>query len=128
MLKKILAIDDEPSVTRMIKLNLEETGLYEVLAVNEATSALPAARRFMPDLILLDIMMPGMDGGDVAAEAAADPVLKHVPIIYLTAAVTKEELGVEPHFSGGRRLIAKPITTKELIDCIEETLSRNGTC
>ena len=126
--KKIMAIDDEPGVTRLIKLNLERTGLYEVLAVNEAESALAEARQFKPDLILLDVMMPNMDGGTVAAQIGADPALRNTPVVYLTAAITKEEVGPQGKFSGGRRVIAKPIALKELTDCIEVTLQRQGPC
>ena len=122
MLKKILAIDDEASVTRMIKLNLEATGQYDVLMVNAARSAYAAALQFKPDLILLDVMMPDMDGGEVAAQFGADPALKAIPIVYLTAAVTRQEAGHKHLASGGRRVVPKPITLKELVVCIEETL------
>lgn len=124
--KKIMAIDDEPGVTRLIKLNLETTGLYEVLTVNEAESALAEARQFKPDLILLDVMMPNLDGGEVAAQIEADPSLRGIPIVYLTAAISKKEVGPQGKFSGGRRVIAKPITLKELTDCIEATLQERG--
>ena len=126
MLKRILAIDDEVGVTRMIKLNLETTGRYAVLMVNEAQSAHAAAQQFKPDLILLDVMMPGMDGGEVAAELESDPALKDIPIVYLTAAVTRKEADHKRLFSGGRRVVAKPITLPELIDCIEESLKERG--
>jgi CheY-like chemotaxis protein len=126
--KKIMAIDDEPGVTRLIKLNLEKTGLYEVLAVNQAESALAEARQFKPDLILLDVMMPNLDGGEVAAQIEADPVLKDVPIVYLTAIVTRKEVGPAGLSSGGRRVVAKPVTLKELTDCIEATLQERDPC
>ena len=70
--KRILVVDDEPSVTRNLKLNLESSDGYDVFAENHAANALTAARIFRPDLILLDVIMPGMDGGDVAARLRAD--------------------------------------------------------
>ena len=96
-----MVIDDEESVTRMVKLNLEKTGLYDVRAVNTATASLAVAREFKPDLIFLDVMMPDMDGGDVSAQIKADPRLKHVPIIFLTAIVSKSEAGSEGLSCGG---------------------------
>jgi CheY-like chemotaxis protein len=70
--KRILLIDDDPSFTRLLKLNLEETGAYEVRTENRGTAALTAAREFKPDLILLDVVMPDMGGGDVAFQIGAD--------------------------------------------------------
>ncbi len=113
-------------MTRLIKLNLERTGAYEVLAVNEPGSALSAAKQFKPDLILLDVMMPNLDGGDVASEFESDPDLKGVPIVFLTAIVTKKEAGPEGFRSSGRRFLAKPISLEELVRSIEETLRQGG--
>ncbi len=128
MTKKILAIDDEPSVTRLVKLNLERTGAYEVATVNDPALALSTAREFKPDLVLLDIMMPELDGGDIASEIESDRELKGVPIIFLTAIVTKEEAGPEGLRNRGRRFLAKPIALEELVRCIEETLAGRGAC
>ncbi len=128
MATRILAVDDEASVTRMIKLNLEAGGGYEVLTANDGREALATARQSKPDLILLDVMMPDMDGGEVAAAIETDPLLKSIPIVYLTAAITKQEVGTSGKFSGGRRVIAKPISADDLITAIEEALqqSRRG--
>ncbi len=116
--KRILLIDDEPSFTRMLKLNLEETGAYEVRTENRGKQGLAAAREFKPDLILLDVIMPGMDGGDVASEIQTDENLKNAPIVFLTAVAKKKDAGI----IGGRPFIAKPVTVKEVIDCIEKNL------
>jgi len=69
-MKRILVIDDEPSITLNLKLTLESGGDYEVLGENNPANALAAAQTFQPDLILLDVMMPDLDGGDVAATAS----------------------------------------------------------
>jgi two-component system OmpR family response regulator len=124
--KRILAVDDKPSVTRNLKLNLESGGDYEVLGENQATNALAAARAFQPDLILLDVMMPDMDGGDVAARLHADPVLRDTPVIFLTGIVSNEETGGHEMVSGGETFLAKPVDTDVLIKCIEQTLSRKS--
>ncbi len=116
--KRILLIDDEPSFTRMLKLNLEETGAYEVRAENRGTEGLAAARQFKPDLILLDVVMPDMSGGEVASQIGDDRTVKDTPIVYLTAAARKEE----DEGIAGRPLLAKPVTVDEVIDCIERNL------
>ncbi len=116
--KRILLIDDEPSFTRMLKLNLEETGAYEVRAENRGSEGLAAARQFKPDLILLDVVMPDMSGGEVAYQIEADRNVKNTPIVFLTAAAKKKEEGI----IAGRTIIAKPVTVEEVIDCIERTL------
>ena len=99
--KRILIIDDEASFTRMVKLNLEKTGAFEVREENKATYALAAAREFKPDVILLDVIMPTMDGGDVAAQIRNDRHLKGTPIIFLTATVSQSEAGDGGLNSGG---------------------------
>lgn len=122
MKKKILAIDDEASITRLLKLNLEQTGNYIVQEENDGTKALATAREFKPDLVLLDVMMPEVDGGDVAASIDADPQLKKTPIVFLTAAVKKEELAERGNIIGGYQYIAKPLNVKGVIAVIEKQL------
>src|ERR1041384_328397 len=89
MKKKILLVDVEKSFTNHSKLNLEQTGRYDVRVVNWAEDALPAAREFRPDLMLLDLIMPRMPGGNVAAAFESDAELKNIPIISLTAAIQR---------------------------------------
>jgi CheY-like chemotaxis protein len=118
--KRIFVIDDEPSITRTMKVNLERTGVYTVGTEIHSPHALAAAREFQPDLILLDVMMPEMDGSEVAAQIQSDPALQRVPIVFLTAIVSKEETGGEYLESGGQTFIAKPANLNALIKCIEE--------
>lgn len=118
--KKILLIDDEPTVTRTVKVNLEQFGKYVVRTENNAADALPAARQFKPDLIFLDVVMPGMDGGDVEALFEQDPDLKHIPVVFLTAIVTRQETGKDTAIKGGKKFMAKPIHVDALVKCIEE--------
>ncbi len=123
--KRILIIDDEPSFTRMVRLNLEKTGFFEVREENKATAALNAAREFKPDLILLDVIMPTMDGGDVAAQIQNDRTLKGVPIVFLTATVSAREAGSAGLNSGGSLFLAKPISVENLVKRINEVLSKS---
>ena len=122
--KRILVIDDEPSITRLLKLNLEQTDHYEVREENDSTRALDAAREFKPDLVISDVMMPEVGGGEVAAQLREDPTLRRVPVIFLTAAVRKEELGGPEAVIAGRLYIAKPLDVKSLLAAIERILGK----
>ena len=118
--KKILVVDDETSITRTVKVNLEKFGKYVVRTENKGADALPAARQFKPDIIFLDVMMPDMDGGEVDALLQADPTLKNIPVVFLTAIVTKEETGKDTAVKGGEKFMAKPVNLEALVKCIEE--------
>jgi CheY-like chemotaxis protein len=120
--KRILAVDDEVANTRLMKLYLERTNDYEVREENDARAALSAAEQFQPHLILLDVMMPGMDGGELAACFKAHPQLKAVPIVFLTAAVTKKEAKAGERQVGGHSFLAKPVVLTEVVACLEHHL------
>jgi CheY-like chemotaxis protein len=122
--KRILIVDDEVSFARMVKLNLEKTGTFEVRVENKASYALPAAREFKPDLVILDVLMPGMDGGDVANLIKRDRNLWDTPVIFLTATVSKREAGQGGLNSGGELFLAKPVTVENLIQCINERVRK----
>ena len=122
MKKKILVVDDETSITRLLKLNLEGTDKYVVREENEGARAVAAAQEFKPDLVLLDVMMPDADGGDVAAGIRGHRELKNVPIVFLTAAVRKEELQERGGMIGGFPYIAKPLDVKGVMAMIEDHL------
>ncbi len=123
-MKKILVVDDEASLTRMLRRNLEATGKYEVKEENLGTQAYASAKQFQPDMILLDVMMPDIDGGAVAAQIQDDENLKHIPIVFLTAIIQKEEAEDTGSNIAGRTFIAKPVKLDDLITCIEKELSR----
>ena len=118
--KRILLVDDEPSVTRLLQMYLEATGVYEVRAENDSKQALAAAQGFKPDIIFLDLVMPGRDGTAVAAEISADAALKDVPIVFLTALVTEKEVGRDGRDIGGYSFLAKPIDPEKIVECIEK--------
>jgi len=119
--RRILIVDNDPDTTHLVKVLLERTGHYLVLEENDAAAAHQSARNFRPDLILLDIVMPDTDGGEVAEEIEADPELQNTPIIFLTALVTRAEtksgLSIQGH-----PFLAKPVSIPELINAIEEHL------
>ena len=118
--KRILVVDDEPSVTRSLKLTLEDTLRYEVRTENDATHAVAAAREFHPDLILLDVIMPGLDGCDVSARIHADSELRDTPIVFLTALATNEDTGGKTMIAGSTVYVAKPVMLGELVRCLDE--------
>lgn len=117
----ILIVDDNRDFTQTARRALERTGRYVVAEENNAGAAHQTAQRVKPDLILLDIAMPETDGGEVAARIQSDSTLHRIPIVFLTALVTKAEgkagLRIEGH-----PFLAKPITLDELIESIEENL------
>lgn len=120
--QRILIVDDEVSFTRLLKLNLEQTGQFEVRIENWAQDAPRAAREFRPDLIFLDVLMPRMFGGDVAARIQADPQLEHTPIVFLTATVTRTRVDEHGGIISGFPVLAKPVSVEELLACIEHHL------
>jgi CheY-like chemotaxis protein len=121
-MKKILIVDDEAGFTRLLKLNLEKTGDYTVRVINDSTQAVEAMRTFAPDLALLDIVMPDLDGGDLVAQMKLDPVLKKIPVLMLTALVAQRETGGKPTERGDLTMIAKPVSMPTLLAAIEEKL------
>lgn len=123
----ILIIDNDRDFTHFTKLALEKTGNYSVCEENDASKAHQTAQRVKPDLILLDIVMPETDGGEVAARIQSNPRLQGTPIIFLTALVTKAETRSGLRIQG-HPFLAKPITFPELIRGIEENLPACSAC
>lgn len=122
--KRILIVDDEATFTRMVRMNLEQTGRFEVREENKAAKAMSAAKEFKPDLILLDVIMPAMDGGELASRMKADPALGKIPIVFLTATVSKNEAQDEGFTSGGFLFLAKPVSLQNLLKTIDESLGQ----
>ena len=117
---RILIAEDDPVSRRLLEAKLVKWG-YDVAVTrdgNEAWQALQADDS--PRLAILDWMMPDMEGGDVAAEIQSDPTLKQVPVVFLTAIVSKKEAGKDGLESGGHLFIAKPVDLASLVKCIEE--------
>jgi CheY-like chemotaxis protein len=118
--KRVLIVDDEPSFTRLLKLNFNHTGRYAAEVVNDPAQAVQAAEHFLPDVILLDVMMPGMDGGDVANRIHAIPKFRDIPILFLTAAISRKEIADHAGLCGGMRFMAKPIEFQDVLQHVEE--------
>ena len=120
--KKILVIDDQRGFTKMVKLNLELAGDYEVKIQNNPLDAMLTAIEFKPDVILLDVIMPDLEGPDVVYQFKNNEMLKDTPVIFMTANITKEEVDAQEGYIGGHAFLAKPGTIDELIACVEKQL------
>ena len=121
--KRILVVDDKTANTRLLKRYLEQTTDYVVREENAATAAVATAEEFQPHLILLDVMMPGLDGGELAARIRSNPKLKAVPIVFLTSAVTKGEVDARGGQLGGFPFLAKPVVLSEVAACLKQHLA-----
>lgn len=121
--KKILLVDDDDAVITYLVTKLSR--LYEVVSTIDPRRAVALAKSELPDVILCDIDMPEMSGGDVAAALDADSQTARIPFIYLTALVSPEEAkDLEGHV-GGRPGVAKRAPLAQLVEKIED-LTRNG--
>ena len=126
-MKKVMVVDDEEGFTKLLKMNLEKTGLYEVRIENQSTKALEVAREFQPDVVLLDIVMPDMDGGDVAAQFQDDPMLRRVPVIMLTALVAEGETSAGSVAQAGTmNVLPKPVNMQVLLACLGDAIGEDA--
>ena len=118
----ILVVDDEQDLLDLIEYNLRQEG-YEVILAEDGQEGIQKAREHMPDLVLLDIMMPQMDGIEVCDRMREDPDLSHIPIIFLTAR-SDEKTEIEGLNKGADDYITKPISTNKLVSRIKAVLRR----
>jgi two-component system OmpR family response regulator len=129
MRKRILVVDDEASFTAMLKCALEADGYYEVHEENDATRAVTAAREVDPDLIVLDVMMPDMDGSEVAALLREDRRFANTPIVFITALALESEAGGAAGGAmtrGGQTYLPKSTPVDKLLACIQQKLPARG--
>ncbi|MBN1634158.1 MAG: response regulator [Ignavibacteria bacterium] len=123
MTNKILVVDDEKDIVDIIKYNLEQEGEFEVLTALDGKEALNIAEEEKPDLILLDIMMPGMNGFDVCKQLKTYAPTSRIPVIFLTAKENEidEIIGLE---IGADDYIQKPISPRKIIARIKSVIRR----
>ncbi len=122
--RRILLVDDEVGVTRLLKLSLEATGDYQVRVENSGKAGLLAAQQFRPDVILLDVLMPDMTGHEVLERLEEDAVLRDIPVLYLTATLPRERGAAGGRNERVRPWIAKPVRASDVIEEIERELER----
>jgi DNA-binding response OmpR family regulator len=118
----ILVADDDPDILSLVTLRLERSG-YEVVGAGDGEQALAAAMARPPDLALLDVMMPKLDGYQVTAQLRGNDATRHLPVILLTARVQEHDIarGVE---AGADDYVKKPFSTHELRDRVQAALGR----
>jgi two-component system OmpR family response regulator len=121
--RRILVIDDEVGVARLLKLALEQEGNYEVRVENSGRAGLAAVQEFDPDVILLDMIMPDMTGQEVVAEMQSDPHHSKTPVVFLTAVPLREPKEILPAPVEGRSWISKPARVADVIAHIERALA-----
>ena len=119
---RVLVIDDEAAIRLLCRVNLEAEGM-KVDEAADGRSGLDVARQSRPDVILLDVMMPGLDGWQVAEELVNDDRTRDIPIVFLTARADfrDRERGLE---AGGIAYLTKPFNPVELAALIEDLLAR----
>lgn len=121
---KILLIDDEEDFCFFVKGNLENTGEFDVFATTSGKEGIRLAYGKKPDLILLDLNMPEISGGEVAQILFERPETRGIPVVFFTALLTKDEMGKDRMANiGGNNFIAKPVATTELIAVIRAILN-----
>ncbi|MEM6910933.1 MAG: response regulator [Verrucomicrobiota bacterium] len=120
---RLLLIDDEAEFTDLLQLNFSRDERFVTEVENNPLHALSTAQKFRPDVILLDIVMPGADGGDVRVSLQSDSLLRRVPVILVSALVQHQDTDPDAvvETSDGI-IIAKPVRMPHLITCIEEAL------
>jgi two-component system alkaline phosphatase synthesis response regulator PhoP/two-component system response regulator VicR len=119
--KKIMAVDDERHIVRLIQVNLERAG-YQVVTAFDGPDALRKANSERPDLIVLDVMMPKMDGFEVLKRLQANPETREIPIIMLTAKAQDADV-FRGWSSGVSAYLTKPFNPLELITFVKRILS-----
>lgn len=117
--RRILLVDDDVRLSQVLKTGLEACG-YEVRSENEALRAIRVVRAFKPDLIVLDIAMPGKDGGEVAQELSDQTDVGKTPVIFLTSLLSKNDAARAKEQE--ETVLAKPVSIVELTKRIEERL------
>lgn len=122
--KKILVVDDEANLTQSLRRTLTATGKYEVREENSGANAYESALEFQPDVIILDVMMPGIGGGEVAEKIQDDENLKHIPIVFLTGILEKNEVESTGSNISGHTFLAKPVKPDDMIMCIEKRVGK----
>jgi two-component system OmpR family response regulator len=118
---RVLIVDDNRHFAEGARTILQRTGQYTVCVETNAPRALETARSFKPDLLLVDLMMPEIDGVELATQIGADWALHDVPIVFVTALITPEEAS-DGRRIDGHRVSAKPHTAAKLLRVVEENL------
>lgn len=124
MMTKLLVIDDDPAVAAFMLTKLAQH--YQVITTVDARKATALAREERPDVILCDLDMPDISGGEVASLLAEDPATASIPLIFLTSLISPEEASEMQGWAGGRLGLSKRAPLSELKARIDEAAARGG--
>ncbi|MDD5775722.1 MAG: response regulator [Candidatus Omnitrophica bacterium] len=127
MKKRIFLVDDEADFCFFLAKNLEARGDLQVEVFTDARGLLDRMNASVPDLVVLDVMMPGMDGGDIASRLNQDARTKDIPVIFLTSIVKEEEASQSKGLIGGWRYVSKPVKIEALLALIDRMILLKGT-
>lgn len=122
-LKRVVCVEDEPEMIDLIRLILGRKG-FEVIGANGGKEGLETVRQQKPDLVLLDLMMPDMDGWEVYQQIKADEATREIPVIVVTAKAQSIDKVLGLHIAKVDDYISKPFSPQELMDSIEQVLTR----
>jgi DNA-binding response OmpR family regulator len=121
--KRVVCIEDEPEMIDLVRLILGRKG-YEVIGANGGVEGLEAVRREKPDLVLLDLMMPDMDGWEVYQQIKADEALRHIPVVVVTAKAQSIDKVLGLHIAKVDDYITKPFGPQELLESVSKILGQ----
>jgi two-component system response regulator VicR len=119
--KRVVCVEDEPEMIDLVRLILGRRGFF-VIGANGGIEGLETVRREKPDLILLDLMMPDMDGWEVYQQIKADPALRGIPVIVVTAKAQSIDKVLGLHIAKVDDYITKPFGPQELLESVEKIL------
>lgn len=120
----VLIIDDSAQLCESLKQRLEHSHGFTVLTAQDGKTGLSLARKRRPDIVILDVMMPGMGGGEVAEILRENPATAGIPIVFLTGMISREEVEEHGGEIGGELFMAKPVSPDELAATIRALLGR----
>jgi CheY-like chemotaxis protein len=122
MIKKIIVVDDDPMIIQLVKAQLEANG-YKVFSASTGMEGLEKCKTLNPDAVILDIMLPDMDGGSVAEQLKESPNTRQIPVIFLTGVVMPSEVP-ESHILGGQYLLPKPFKSQDLLNMLQQVIRK----
>ena len=120
---KILIADDDEKDRKLLELKLLQLDFPTVVRAADGMEALELARKHLPDLIFLDIIMPGADGGKVKEQLEENPETNDIPTIFISSIISKDEEKSLGGLAGGHIIIAKPFSSDELLKAIDKALA-----
>lgn len=122
--KRVVCIEDEPEMIDLVRLILGRKG-FEVIGANGGVEGLETVRREKPDLVLLDLMMPDMDGWEVYQQIKADEALRHIPVVVVTAKAQSIDKVLGLHIAKVDDYITKPFGPQELLESVSKILGQH---